>query len=150
MNITEEVPADFGVYDLNNFLSVISLGTDPTFEFEDKNVIIVSNKGRSKTKYRFCEPTMIVTPPEKELVMPEPEISISLTADDFSDIMRTAAVLASPQIAVESTGTKVNLATLDTSNDSSHTNTLEIAEGDGKVYKIFLTNKKFVKILRCM
>ena len=36
VNITEEVPADFGVYDLNNFLSVISLGTDPTFEFEDK------------------------------------------------------------------------------------------------------------------
>jgi|TARA_R110000744_G_scaffold379136_2_gene496510 hypothetical protein len=147
VNITEEVPADFGVYDLNNFLSVISLGTDPTFEFEDKNVIIVSNKGRSKTKYRFCEPTMIVTPPEKELVMPEPEISISLTADDFSDIMRTAAVLASPQIAVESTGTKVNLATLDTSNDSSHTNTLEIAEGDGKVYKMIFKTENLSKLM---
>jgi len=146
-NINEEVPAEFGVYDLNNFLSVISLSADPTFEFEDKNVVIVGNKGRSKTKYRFCEPTMIVTPPEKELAMPDPEISISLSEDDFDDIMRTAAVLSSPQIAVESDGKKVNLATLDTANDSAHTNTLELGDGDGKVYKMIFKTENLSKIL---
>ena len=146
-NINEEVPAEFGVYDLNNFLSVISLSADPTFEFEDKNVVIVGNKGRSKTKYRFCEPTMIVTPPEKELAMPDPEISISLSEDDFDDIMRTASVLSSPQIAVESDGKKVNLATLDTANDSAHTNTLELGDGDGKVYKMIFKTENLSKIL---
>jgi hypothetical protein len=146
-NINEEVHAEFGVYDLNNFLSVISLSADPTFEFEDKNVVIVGNKGRSKTKYRFCEPTMIVTPPEKELAMPDPEISISLSEDDFDDIMRTAAVLSSPQIAVESDGKKVNLATLDTANDSAHTNTLELGDGDGKVYKMIFKTENLSKIL---
>ena len=146
-NINEEVPAEFGVYDLNNFLSVISLSADPTFEFEDKNVVIVGNKGRSKTKYRFCEPTMIVTPPEKELAMPDAEISISLSEDDFDDIMRTAAVLSSPQIAVESDGKKINLATLDTANDSAHTNTLELGVGDGKVYKMILKTENLSKIL---
>ena len=147
VNISEEVPADFGVYDLNNFLSVISLSSDPTFEFEDKNVVIVGNKGRSKTKYRFCEPTMIVTPPEKELAMPDPEISITLSADDFNDIMRTAAVLSSPQVAVESDGKKVNLATLDTANDSAHTNTLEVADGDGKVYKMIFKTENLSKLM---
>jgi len=146
-NINEEVPAEFGVYDLNNFLSVISLSADPTFEFEDKNVVIVGNKGRSKTKYRFCEPTMIVTPPEKELAMPDAEISISLSEDDFDDIMRTAAVLSSPQIAVESDGKKINLATLDTANDSAHTNTLELGDGDGKVYKMIFKTENLSKIL---
>jgi hypothetical protein len=146
-NINEEVPADFGVYDLNNFLSVISLSSDPTFEFEDKNVVIVGNKGRSKTKYRFCEPTMIVTPPEKELSMPDPDITIELSLDDFADVMRTAAVLSSPQIAVESDGSKVNLATLDTANDSAHTNTLEMGSGDGKVYKMIFKTENLSKIL---
>lgn len=146
-NINEEVPADFGVYDLNNFLSVISLSSDPTFEFEDKNVVIVGNKGRSKTKYRFCEPTMIVTPPEKELSMPDPDITIELSFDDFADVMRTAAVLSSPQIAVESDGSKVSLATLDTANDSAHTNTLEIGSGDGKVYKMIFKTENLSKIL---
>ena len=146
-NINEEVPADFGVYDLNNFLSVISLSSDPTFEFEDKNVVIVGNKGRSKTKYRFCEPTMIVTPPEKELSMPDPEITVELSSEDFSDIMRTAAVLSSPQVAVESDGKKVSLVTLDTANDSAHTNTLELGDGDGKVYKMIFKTENLSKIL---
>ena len=146
-NINEEVPADFGVYDLNNFLSVISLSSDPTFEFEDKNVVIVGNKGRSKTKYRFCEPSMIVTPPEKELSMPDPEITIDFSTEDFGDIMRTAAVLSSPQIAVESNGSKVSLITLDTANDSAHTNTLEIGSGDGKVYRMIFKTENLSKIL---
>ena len=147
VNIAEEVPAEFGVYDLNNFLSVISLRQDPTFEFEDKNVIIVGSKGRSKTKYRFCEPTMIVTPPEKELVMPDPEISLTLSSEDFNDIMKTAAVLSSPHIAVESDGTRVNLSTIDTANDSAHTNTLDISEGDGKVYKMIFKTENLSKLL---
>jgi len=146
-NINEEVPADFGVYDLNNFLSVISLSSEPTFEFEDKNVVIVGNKGRSKTKYRFCDPTMIVTPPEKELAMPDPEITIDLSSEDFGDIMRTAAVLSSPQVAVESDGKKVNLVTLDTANDSAHTNTLELGDGDGKVYKMIFKTENLSKVL---
>jgi len=146
-NINEEVPADFGVYDLNNFLSVISLSSDPTFEFEDKNVVIVGNKGRSKTKYRFCEPSMIVTPPEKELSMPDPEITIDFSTEDFGDIMRTAAVLSSPQIAVESNGSKVSLITLDTANDSAHTNTLEIGSGDEKVYRMIFKTENLSKIL---
>jgi len=146
-NILEEVPAEFGVYDLNNFLSVISLNQDPTFEFEDKNVVIVGNKGRSKTKYRFCEPTMIVTPPEKELAMPEPEISLTLSSDDFDGIMRTAAVLSSPQIAVDSDGKKISLMTLDTANDSAHTNTLDLGVGDGKVFRMIFKTENLSKIL---
>lgn len=146
-SIGEEVPADFGVYDLNNFLSVISLSSDPTFEFEDKNVVIVGNKGRSKTKYRFCEPSMIVVPPEKELAMPDPEITIDFSSEDFSDIMRTAAVLSSPQVAVESDGKRINVITLDTANDSAHTNTLELGAGDGKVYKMIFKTENLSKVL---
>jgi hypothetical protein len=76
VTIKEDIPAEFGVYDLNNFLSVVSLHKDdPSFEFDEKHVVICGNKGRSKIKYRFCEPTMIVTPPEKAIAMPDPEIS---------------------------------------------------------------------------
>ena len=50
-NIAEEFTTEFGVYDLNNFLSVISLHKDdPTLNFEDKNILISGLKGRSKIK----------------------------------------------------------------------------------------------------
>jgi type I restriction-modification system DNA methylase subunit len=46
--INEEIPTDFGVYDLNNFLSVLSLHKDdPVLDFQDNNVLISGLQGRS-------------------------------------------------------------------------------------------------------
>ena len=148
VNIKEDIPADFGVYDLNNFLSVVSLHKDdPTFEFDEKHVVIVGNKGRSKIKYRFCEPTMIVTPPEKSLAMPDPEISFELKSEDFEWIMRAAGVLASPQIAIDSDGKTINVITLDLQNDSAHTDSLEIGQGNGNKYRMIFKTENISKIL---
>ena len=148
VTIKEEIPTTFGVYDVNNFLSVVSLHKDdPTFEFDDKHLMIVGNKGRSKIKYRFCEPTMIVTPPEKGLTMPDPEISFELKSEDFDWILRAASVLSSPQIAVESDGEKVNVVTLDLQNDSAHTESLEIANESGNKYRMIFKTENISKIM---
>ena len=148
VTITEEIPTDFGVYDLNNFLSVVSLHKDDTsFDFDEKHVVIVGNKGRSKTNYRFCEPTMLTVPPEKQLTMPSTEISFEMTAEDFDWILRSASVLGSPQIAIESDGEKINIATLDTSNDAAHTDALEIAKGNGDKYRMVFKTENLTKIL---
>ena len=146
--ITEDFPVEFGIYDLNNFLSVVSLHKDePTFDFDDKHVYIIGNNGRSKIKYRFCDPTMIVTPPEKDLVMPDPEISFEFTNEDFNWILRAAAVLSSPQIAVESDGDSINLITLDIQNDSAHSDVLRIADGNGSNYRMVFKTENLTKIL---
>ena len=148
VEIKEDIPADFGVYDLNNFLSVVSLHKDePSFEFDSKHVVICGNKGRSKIKYRFCEPTMIVTPPEKALTMPEAEIKFELSSEDFDWILRAASVLSSPQIAIESDGTNVNIVTLDLQNDSAHTDSLSIANGNGDKYRMVFKTENLSKIL---
>ena len=148
VNIKEDIPAEFGIYDLNNFLSVISLHKDdPSFEFDDKQVTIVGNKGRSKIKYRFTPANMIVTPPEKALTMPDAEIKFDLTAEDFDWVLRAAGVLASPQIAIESDGKKVSIVTLDLQNDSAHTDALEIANGNGNKYKMIFKTENITKVL---
>jgi len=146
--INEEIPADFGVYNLNEFLSVVSLHKDtPTFEFTEKSAVIIGNKGRSKTNYRFCEPTMLTVPPEKQLTMPSTEISFEMTAEDFDWILRSASVLGSPQIAIQSDGEKINIATLDTSNDAAHTDALEIAKGNGDKYSMVFKTENITKVL---
>ena len=147
-DINEDIPAEFGVYDLNNFLSVVSLHKDdPSFEFDEKHVLIVGNKGRSKIKYRFCEPTMIVTAPEKPLAMPEAEIKFSLSAEDFDWVLRAASVLSSPQVAIESDGKKVSIITLDLQNDSAHTDSLDLTDGDGSKYRMVFKTENLTKIM---
>lgn len=147
--IPDDIPADFGIYDLNEFLSVVSLHKDDlSLEFDSKNLVISGRGGRSKIKYRACEPTMITTPPEKELQMPEAEIKFDLSAEDFRWILDAANVLGSPQISVESDGEKVTINTVDTSNDSAHTEslTLDVA-GNGSTYKMIFKTENLTKIL---
>jgi hypothetical protein len=147
--IPDEIPADFGIYDLNEFLSVVSLHKDDlNLEFDSKNVVISGLKGRSKIKYRACDATMIVTPPEKALALPDPEIQFDMSAEDFRWILDAANVLGSPQISVESDGTKVTLNTLDVANDSAHTESLELdVEGSGSKYKMVFKTENMTKIL---
>lgn len=148
VTIKEDIPTEFGIYDLNKFLSVVSLHKDnPTFEFGDKEVKIVGNKGRSKMKYRFCEPTMIVTPPEKQLAMPNPEVSFSLSAEDFEWVMKASGVLGSPQVAVESDGTKVTILAFDSSDSSAHTDAIEVSESNGDKFRFIFKTEHLVKLL---
>jgi len=142
--ITEEIPTDFGVFDLNNFLTVLSLHKDDTnLDFQDNNVLISGMKGRSKIKYRFCAPSMITVPPEKQLAVPDPEISFELSAEDFDWIMRAANVLSTPHIIVESDGGQIFVSTLDLADDSKHTDSLQITEGNGDKYRMIFKTENF-------
>ena len=135
--IGEEIPKDFGVYDLNNFLSVLSLHKDnPVIDFQDNNVLISGLQGRSKIKYRFCAASMIVAAPDKNLELNNPEIKFDLSAEDFDWILRAANVLSSPHIAIESDGIKVFITAFDVQNDAAHTESLEVSNSNGDKYKM--------------
>jgi hypothetical protein len=142
--ISEEIPTDFGVYDLNNFLSVLSLHKEePVLEFESNNVLISGLKGRSKIKYRFCAPHMIVVPPEKQINMPDAEISFDISAEDFDWVLRAANVLSSPNIVVESDGDKIYVSTIDILDDSKHNDSLEVSDGNGDKYRMIFKTENF-------
>ena len=64
--VPELFPSDFAIYDLNKMLGVMSLFQDPELEIGDKTM-----KVGGKVNYMFADPSMIVTPPEKELTFPE-------------------------------------------------------------------------------
>ena len=135
--VSEEIPKEFGVYDLNNFLSVLSLHKDdPVIDFDEANVLISGLQGRSKIKYRFCAASMIVAAPDKNLELSNPEIKFDLSAEDFDWILRAANVLSSPHIAIESDGSKVFITAFDVQNDAAHTESLEVSNSNGDKYKM--------------
>jgi len=89
--VEETFPVDFGIWDLNKFLSVISLFDDPEFMFEEKHVMI--NGGRkSSVKYHYCEPSLL-TVPTKDIKMPDSALNISLTDSTFNELMKASSVL---------------------------------------------------------
>lgn len=142
--ITETLDKDFGIYDMNNFLSVISSHPGGVeIELGEKNAVIVGNNGRSKINYRFCSPEMIVVAPDKNINLTDPEISFTLSEDDYNWIRKIASVLQSPHIIVESDGKKVYISTTDVANDASHSEALEICDGNEAKYKMIFRAEYF-------
>ena len=136
--LKDSFPQDFCVYDLNQFLTIHSIGKDTDIDFDDINVIF--NFGRNKTKYRKTEKESILIPPEKELTLPSVDISFSLSKEDFDSLMKITNVLQSPNVIVESEGDSINLTSCDVKDSSAHTNTIQVSEGNGQKFKmVFLT-----------
>ena len=134
-NLKDSFPQDFCVYDLNQFLSVHGLFKDKAeLEFDSSNIIF--KNGRSKVNYRMTAPDMIVIPPNKEITLPSVDSQFTLTQEDYDWIMKTAGVLSSPHISVQSDGDTIEIVTFDAQDNSAHTNAIQVGEGNGKKYKI--------------
>ena len=114
VGITETFPQEFGIYDLNKFLGALSLFNGPELEFGEKSLSM-----DGKLDYVFADTTMLITPPEKELVLPDTEVNFKLTETDFSQTTKAAAVLGLPHICVEGKDHVLSLVATDVNNSGS-------------------------------
>ena len=121
--IPESFPSDFAIYDLNKMLGVMNLFPDPEMDIGDKTMKI-----GGKVDYMFADPTMIVSPPEKELTFPEAEIKFTLTNAEFNQTIKAATLLGLPHICVEGKDGKINLVATDVHNSSSDEYRSELGE----------------------
>jgi hypothetical protein len=79
---------------------------------------------------------MIVTPPEKDITLPSVDCEFTFTVEDYEWVMKNAAILSSPHIAVKSDGETINIVNFDAADDSAHIGTTEVGQGNGKNYSI--------------
>lgn len=134
---------EFGIYDLNNFLGVLSLQKDVAeLDFDEKNILIKGFAGKSQIKYRKAAKEMILVPPDKSINMGECKIHFSLSAEEFAWITRVANSLSSPNIAFVSDGQTISIETFNVKDDSAHVNTTELGcGGNGKKYKVIFSTE---------
>tara|TARA_Y100001937_G_C7004336_1_gene277999 strand:+ start:43 stop:723 length:681 start_codon:yes stop_codon:yes gene_type:complete len=124
--IVEDFPQEFGVYDLNEFLSVYSLIDNPTVEFEDKAMVISSgNVNQQKIKYFFSSPEILTTP-QKDIAMPEPEVGFTLEEDTLNQIRKAAAVLGHNELSIKGNNGVLTASVADTRDATSNVYSIEI------------------------
>ena len=125
-------PQDFAIYEVNRFLGAASLFDDPDFEFGEKSVKIGNNK--YSLDYVYCDPSMIVTPPEKNITVPDPEVKFKLTQDTLSQLLKAGNVLGTPEIVVEG-GSPMKVRAMDTNNDSTDTLHVNLDESSDRTFR---------------
>jgi len=148
--LEDSFPQDFAIYELNRFLGAVSLFDDPEFRFNGKSANIGTT--RHSVDYVYCDPSMIVTPPENNITFPEPEVKFTLSQDALSQIMKASNVLGTPEIAIEGgphPNDGIRLKALDVNNDSTDTFKVVLDEKSGHTFRfVFKTeNMKMIRVI---
>tara|TARA_Y100001963_G_scaffold105668_1_gene145958 strand:+ start:90 stop:770 length:681 start_codon:yes stop_codon:yes gene_type:complete len=142
--IEEDLPTDFGIYDLNQFLNGIGLHHDPDLDFENQGHVVI-REGRSRTNYFFADPEVIVTPPDKEISLTSEDVSFQLSTTQLEKLLKAAAIYQLPDLAVVGGDGVVKIVVRDKKNDTSNDFSIIVGETDS----IFSFNFKVenIKIL---
>jgi len=98
--VTEVFPdAEFGIYDLNEFLGVLSMFDTPELKFsEDMNSVSLV-EGKRSVKYFFSDPS-ILTAPSKDIKMPEAEVKFTLSVDELNALRKAASTLGVSDVII--------------------------------------------------
>ena len=117
--IEEDLPTDFGIYDLNQFLNGLGLHQNPDLDFENEGHVVI-REGRSRTKYFFADPQVIVTPPDKEISLPTEDVSFELSTSHLDKLLKAAAIYQLTDLAVVGGDGVVKIVVRDKKNDTSN------------------------------
>ena len=127
--IEEDLPTDFGIYDLNQFLNGLGLHQNPDLDFENQGHVVI-REGKSRTKYFFADPQVIVTPPDKEITLPSEDVSFELSTTQLDKLLKAAAIYQLPDLAVVGGDGVVKIVVRDKKNDTSNDFSIVVGETD--------------------
>ena len=141
--VTESFPVDFAIYELNQFLGLSTLFEDPDFDFGESQVTL--KEGKSKANYTYADPSMITTPPEKNIELPSEEVTFRISKEDLKKVLNGAHSLQLPEVVVRGKGGVISFVATDTKNPNSNEFSAEVGSTDAEFQFVFKTeNLKFL------
>lgn len=138
-SVDEKFPCDFAIYQLNEFLSAISLLEDPQFTFNESSVKIKAGNSRHTVNYGYTDPTLVTQPPYdkdtgefKGVDFPgDGDIQFEIKKDDLKTLLKAAGAMKLPHICIHTNDASgLILAVTDKENPKA-SNAFEL-ELDGK------------------
>ena len=117
--ITEDIPQDFGIYDLNQFLNGLGLHNSPELDFGNEGHVVIK-EGRMRSKYFFADKSVIVTPPDKEINLPSEDVCFEVSTDQLDKLLKAANIYQLPDISAVGEAGVVKLVVRDKKNDTSN------------------------------
>ena len=142
--VEEEFPKDFAIYELSQFLNGLGLHQHPELNFDNDGYVVIK-EGKMRSKYFFADPSVIVTPPDKEISLPSEDVSFELSTQQLDKLLKAAAVYQLPDLSVVGEAGVVKLLVRDKKNDTSNDFSIIVGETE----EVFTFNFKVenIKIL---
>ena len=134
--VSNQFDKTFAIYNLNQLLALLSLCESPEIDILDNHMLI--RQGSETVRYTFCDPDLVITPPEKKLTLPSVDVEFSLPNATLSRVRKFAQTMSSPQIAVTGDGETIYMEALNTDNSADNVYRIKVGKTTNKFRMVFM------------
>jgi DNA polymerase processivity factor./gp45 sliding clamp, C terminal. len=125
----DEMPSEFGIFDLNQFLGNITTLNKPDLKFDNNHVVISDDV--MTMMYRACPAELIETvPPEKQLRMKTVDVSFQLSGVNLQRLLKLATMNGFEHISITGDGEKIYL--IGHNRDDNESNSVKTVVGESQ------------------
>ena len=151
-DVEEDFPQDFAIYQLNEFIGVLSTMGNPDLTFHDKYVMLSQENGAC-TKYFYADPSVVVAP-EKDITMPSEDVNFTLLEKQYNDLLKMSSILQLNDICLKgcSKSNKMFLAVTNKKNDTSNDYSVQVGDGStgmksGESFKMYFKTENLKMVV---
>ena len=144
--VPEDFTVQFGIYDLNNFISTVNLFDEPNVEFDTNSMTITG--GVSQCTYGYAEESVIASP-KRRVIFPDSDVEFALPKDTLDRIMKASSTLALPMLAVtKDTKNNIVLRAIDPKNPNANAYSVIVGQDLSEKQYNFLIQTELMKMVR--
>ena len=134
--VQEEFPREFAIYDLSEFLGVVSLFDEPDFDF-DTYYVSISDDNKASSQYFYADKSMVTIPPDKAVTLPDEPIKFVLGDKVLKHLLQAASVLSLPEITIQGDGDTIKVIATNTKNTTAHQFSYEVGKTSEQFKVVF-------------
>jgi hypothetical protein len=128
--LEDTFPCQFGIYDLNQFLGNTLALNAPDMDFSDN--LVMMKDDMMTVKYSSCNPELIISPPNKELVLTDPEVKFDLSQTIVNRLLRLASMNNLPHLSFVVKSGELSVMVHDKANNLSNYASIRIGDHAGE------------------
>lgn len=125
----------FAIYELNKFLSCVSMFNDPTLSVNDSNITI-KDSGKS-LNYTLASESALNFPLTKDPNFPKADIKFTLNNEILKEVEKALAILKLPDLIINGDGKKITIQAVDMKNPSGDVYKVEVGKTDKTFNAVF-------------
>lgn len=145
--VEQDFPTDFAIYDLSQFLGVLSIMPEANVDFGENQLTLRSKN--SKVNYTYASPEVIVASPYKEIELDDVVASFDLPYSVLTNLTKGASVMKLTDIVIIGEGGDIVIKAINTKESTSNDYTVTVGKSDAefrigiKVENLRLLNRDY-------
>lgn len=141
--ISDEIPIEFAIYDMNELLAAYSLFDGCDILFQDAMLLLKS--GGEEMEYNYSSPAVVVSPGDKNITLPSTDKKFVLTKEVLDKIMKVSSVMKLKDLEIDGAG--IRILNRNASGNKHHIKLpVEVFNSDDSVSALKVDNLKLIPV----